>query len=150
MKFYARVQDSTLLKTLSTLSTEQIKDIEYTKTKINQLFDYCVTHPNTKIQFYTSDIILHIHSDKLYLSEPNSCSAATEYFCLAYKPDTKKNILNNGAIHTLVKIIKYIILSATECELGILFINIKNSLSLNNIRETQSFPAPRRHSYPDQ
>ena len=128
--FYARAQDSTLKKALSTLGSEQTKGTEYTEEKMRQLLDYCYTHPDAKIRYYASDMMLHIHSDGSYLSEAKARSTAAGHFFLANKPNPTKPILNNGAIHTISNIIKHVMSSAAECELGTAFINAKEGVPI--------------------
>jgi hypothetical protein len=53
---------------LNDIATEQTVATEKTKTAAGQLLDYLATHPDAKIRFQASDMILHIHSDASYLS----------------------------------------------------------------------------------
>jgi hypothetical protein len=61
--YYSRAVDPTVLMALNDIATEQTAATEKTKTAAGQLLDYLATHPDAKIRFQASDMILHIHSD---------------------------------------------------------------------------------------
>jgi hypothetical protein len=54
---------------INVLASEQSKVTSYTADKVIKLLNYCTTHPETKIRYHASDIILYIDSDASYLSE---------------------------------------------------------------------------------
>ena len=89
--------------------------------------DYCATHPDAIIRYHASDMILALHSDGSYLSEPNSKSRAAGHYYLTNKGTQD---LNNGAILTLTKIIKHVMGSAGETEVASLYYNCKNAVVL--------------------
>jgi hypothetical protein len=53
---------------INVLASEQSNATEVTADKVIKLLNYCNTHPETKIRYHASDMILHIHSDASYLS----------------------------------------------------------------------------------
>jgi hypothetical protein len=61
--YYARAVDPTLIMTINVLASEQSNATEVTADKVIKLLNYCNTHPETKIRYQSSDMILHIHSD---------------------------------------------------------------------------------------
>ena len=65
---------------------------------IKQLLNYVATHPNAGIRYVASDVIINLHSDASYLSEPKAKSRAGGHFWLGNK-DNK--YFNNVAIVTL-------------------------------------------------
>jgi hypothetical protein len=67
--YYARAVDPTLIMPITVLVSEQSNATEVTAEKVIKLLNYCNTHPETKIRYHASDMILHIHSDASYLSE---------------------------------------------------------------------------------
>ena len=67
-------------------------------------------------------MILALHSDASYFSEPNSKSRAAVHFFLGKRNDES---FDNGAILTLFKIIKHVMSSASEAETAALFYNCK-------------------------
>ena len=68
--------------TLSSIATRQSKATTNLEEEVNQFLDYCATHPNAGVRFVASDMILAMHSDASYLSEPDSKSRAAGYFYL--------------------------------------------------------------------
>ena len=72
-------------------------------------------------------MLLALHSDESYLSEPNSKSWAAGHFFLGKKYD---KLFDNGAILTLSKIIKHVMSSASEANIAALFYNFKAAAPL--------------------
>ena len=70
-------------------------------------------------------MVLWVHSDRVYLVEPNTKSRVSSYFFLSnFISDLSKAIPHlNGPIHTLSKILKNIVSSAAECEIASAFEN---------------------------
>jgi hypothetical protein len=67
--YYAMAFDPTLIMPINVLASEQSTATNVTVDKIIELLSYCNTHPETKIRYHSSDMILHIHSDASYISE---------------------------------------------------------------------------------
>jgi hypothetical protein len=63
--YYARAVDMTVLMALSMIASEQTKGTECTMEKALQLLDYLATHPNAKVLFRASDMIMNIHSQSV-------------------------------------------------------------------------------------
>ncbi|KAI2496471.1 hypothetical protein MHU86_18012 [Fragilaria crotonensis] len=79
--FYARAIDSTLLTAIGELATEHSQSTTYTMEKLAQLLNYCATHPDASVRFFTaSDMILAVESDASYLSVAKGRSRAAGYF----------------------------------------------------------------------
>eukprot|EP00804_Cyclotella_cryptica_P002422 CCRYP_004111-RA/>CCRYP_004111-RA protein AED:0.41 eAED:0.41 QI:0/0/0/1/0/0/2/0/193 len=74
------------------------------------------------ITYRASNMILAAHSDASYLSETKARSRAGDIF--SYQK-TIRPPRNNGAILTLAQIIKPVMPSAAEAELGALYINAR-------------------------
>jgi hypothetical protein len=85
------------------------------------------THPDAIIWYRASDMILNVHSDTSYLSAPKAPSRAGGYFFLGSIPHNKDPIKLNGAIHITCTILKLVAASATEAELGSLFLNVQEA-----------------------
>jgi hypothetical protein len=66
--YYSRAVDPTVLMALNYIATEQTAATKKMKSAAGQLLDYLASHPDAKIRFQASDMILHIHSDASYLS----------------------------------------------------------------------------------
>ena len=55
-------------------------DTQHTAKAITKLLNYCATNPNAAIQYKSSDMILRVHSDTSYLTEPKARSRAGGFF----------------------------------------------------------------------
>ena len=53
--------------------------------EVKQFLDYCETHPNAGVRFVASYMMLALHSDASYLSDPESKSRAAGHFFLGKK-----------------------------------------------------------------
>ncbi len=119
--YYARAVDITTLVALSSIAAEQSKATVTTESKILQLLDYLNTHEHATIRYVASDMILNVHSDASYLSEPRARSRIGALFFLGSNPKPRNPIKLNGSIHTVATICKFVVASAAEAELGALF-----------------------------
>jgi hypothetical protein len=64
LQFYARAVDSTMLPpAIGTLASQQAHGTKATLDALTQLLIYCMTHPDAKVCFIASDMVLHMHSD---------------------------------------------------------------------------------------
>jgi hypothetical protein len=88
--YYAGAVDSTVLIGLSSIAAEQTKATEKTHSRCHQLLDYLASNPDAKIRFHKSDMIMNIHSDASYLSEPNARSRTCGYFFMGSMPKRGK------------------------------------------------------------
>jgi len=77
--YYARAIDHTTLPGLSGIASKQADARESTEERAEQLLDYLATHPDAVVRYYASDMILNIHSDASYLSEPRARSRIAGY-----------------------------------------------------------------------
>ena len=111
--------------------------------KAYQVLDYLATHPDAKVQFCASDIGLNIHSDALYLTEPNGRSRASGHFFMGSLPEDGKPIKLSGAFHTLCSILHFVVASATEAELGALFLNCQEGIIFRTTLEELGHPQPK-------
>jgi hypothetical protein len=79
-------------------------------------------------------MILHIHSDASYLSQNESKSRAGGFFYMGSDTKTDKK-LTNGAILIVSKVLKHIMASAAEAEIGAVFINTKEGAVIRTTLE---------------
>jgi hypothetical protein len=126
--YYARAVDPTVLMPLNDIATEQTKATEKTQAATNQLLDYLATHPDATIRYHASDMILHIHSDASYLSVSNSRSRRSGLFFCGDKSPHEDNL--NGSILNVESVIKNMVASAAESEVGACFQNAKSGAQL--------------------
>jgi hypothetical protein len=139
--YYARAVDPTLIMPINVLASEQSKATAYTADKVIKLLNYCNTHPETKIRYHASDMILYIHSDASYLSEIEDKSRAGGFFYMGSNTNTAKK-LTNRAILIISTIIKHMMSSAAEAEIGAVFINAKEGPVLRTTLEELGHPQP--------
>jgi hypothetical protein len=139
--YYARAVDPKLIMPINVLASEQSNTTEITAEKVIKLLNYCNTHPETKIRYHASDMILHIHSDTSHLSDNEAKSRDGGFF---YMGNTNKNDkkLTNGAILIVSKALKHVTSSAAEAEIGAVFINAKESAVLRTTLEELGHPQP--------
>ena len=76
--YYARAVDPTMAATLSSIASRQTKATAKLEDKVTQLLDYCATHPHAGVRYVASDMVLNVHSDASYLSEPDGRSLLNE------------------------------------------------------------------------
>eukprot|EP00957_Ditylum_brightwellii_P139852 10656372-Ditylum_brightwellii.AAC.1 len=70
-------------------------------------------------------MVLNIHTDASYLSEPNARSPAAIHYFLGPVPQQGQPILLNGAVHKICQVIKHVAASAAEAKLAEMFMNAK-------------------------
>jgi hypothetical protein len=90
--------------------------------------DYLATHPDATIRYHASDMILHIHSDASYLSVSNARSRLGGLFFLGNKYPEQDKL--KGSILNVVAIIKNMVSSAAESEVGACFHNAQSGAPL--------------------
>ncbi|KAL7476408.1 hypothetical protein ACHAW6_002274 [Cyclotella cf. meneghiniana] len=137
--FNARGVDPTFIMPLSALASEQAKPTEKTMSKIKQLLDYIASQEDAVLTYRASNMILAIHSDASYLSEAMAQSRAGGHDFLsedvAFPP-------NNGAVLNISTIIKAVMSSAAEAELGALFLNAKAAIPIRIMLEEMGHKQP--------
>jgi hypothetical protein len=126
--YYAQAVDPSVLMPLNDIATEKTKATGKTQAATNQLLDYLATHPDDTIRYYTSDMILHLHSDASYLSVSNARSRRSGLIFLGNK-SPKQDTLNESIINVTV-VIKNVVASAAESEVGACFHNAPSGAPL--------------------
>ena len=98
--YYSIAVDPTILTALGSIAAQQSKGTDKTYADTLWLINYTATHPNAKIRYTASNMILYIHSDASYLSEPQACSRSVGHYFLGDKcpymttPPTNRPHLN--------------------------------------------------------
>ncbi len=123
--YYGHAVGSTMLTTLSAIASAQAEPTEETMTRCKQFLDYAATHQDAILTYKSSNMVLVVHSDASYLSEPKARSQAGGHFFLSL--DTE-NPINNGAVLNITQLIKAVMSSAAEAELGALYINAREAI----------------------
>jgi len=137
--YYGRALDLTMLVALGTLAAAQAEGSQATVEACTQLLNYAATYPDAVLRFSTSKMVLHIHSDASYLSETKARSRAGGYF---YLLDDSQQPPINGAIHVHSSIMKSVLASATEAEVGALFYNAQDGVMLRTTLTELGHPQP--------
>eukprot|EP00804_Cyclotella_cryptica_P014914 CCRYP_000543-RD/>CCRYP_000543-RD protein AED:0.32 eAED:0.31 QI:0/-1/0/1/-1/0/1/0/482 len=137
--YYARAVDCSILTALGSLATQQAKPTTTTLDQVHQFLDYALSHPNAGVTFRASDMILAAHSDASYLSESQARSRAGGHFFLS---ENDHYPTNNGAVLTISQIIKVVMSSAAEAELGALSINAREVIPLRHLLLEMGHPQP--------
>ena len=124
-----------MLPALNTLAEQQSSATKNTEAAITHFLDYSATNPSAIIQYKASDMILHIDSDTSYLSEPRARSRTGDHYYLSSLPPDPKKSPNlpppaNGPIHTECRILKHVVASADEAEVGGVFHNGQTAVPL--------------------
>ena len=91
------------------------------------------------LTYHASNMILAAHSDAGYNDMPQTISRAGRNMFLPNDEDIPSP---NGAIMNISRIIKAVMSSAAEVELGALFINAKEAVYIRNILAEMRHPKP--------
>ena len=140
--YYARAVDNTMLVALGTLASAQTQGTEATMDAATLLLNYAASNPDATVRWHASDMILHIHSDASYLSEPKARSRVGGFFYLGNKDESNDNPHPNGPIHVESRIMKNVMSSAAEAETGALFHNGQEGAYFRQILMELGHPQP--------
>ena len=117
--YYARAVDNNLLVGLSAIGSQQASATQRKSEAIDQILDYCATYPDDGILYRSSDMVLCSHSDAGFHNESKGRSRAGAHIYLSENDAMPRW---NGPVLTIAKIIKFVVSSASEAELGAMFI----------------------------
>ncbi len=140
---YARAVDMTVLMAISSIESEQTKGTERTLEKAYQVLDYLAINPHAVVRFRASDMVMNIHSDVSYLSKPEAKSRACGHFFMGSLPKDGDPIKLNGVFHTLCSILRFVVASAAETELGARFLNCQEGMIFKTTLEDLGHPQPK-------
>jgi len=138
--FLARAVDGGLLPALSSIASQQANPMEKTMVLCKQFLDFMASQEDAVLTYRASDMVLAIHSNASYLSKPKSRSRAGGHMFIAGKDEIP---INNGAVLNISQIIRAVMSSAMEAELGALFINAKTAVSMRKTLIKLGHPQPR-------
>jgi hypothetical protein len=137
-----------MLVAIGSIASAQNNGTEATMDEVTHLLNYCTTHPLAVICFHASDMALHVHSDASYLSASQARSRIGGYFFLSATPNDGQTPPApdstpppfNGPVHVNTTILKSVMASAAEAELGAVFYNAKDAAMLRTILEELGHP----------
>ena len=136
-----------MLTVLGSIAVQQSKGMDKTYADTLWLLNYAATHPNAKIRYTASNMILYIHSDASYLSEPQPCRRAGGHYLLGDKrpdmttPPTNRPHLN-GPIHSISQIMSNLMGSAAKTEIGAAYINGQEAVTIRTLLRELGHPQP--------
>ncbi len=93
-----------------------------------QLLDYLASNSEAKVRYYTSNMIMNIHSDTSYLLETGAQSRACRHFFMGWMPQNGEPIKTISAFYVNAIILKFVVASEAEAELGSLFHNCQDGI----------------------
>jgi hypothetical protein len=117
--YYGSAVDTTRFVAIDALAVAQSKGTKETAKALAYLLDYDTTHPDAIICYFTSGMVLYIHSNASYISERKARSRVGEHFFLSNTPTNPAlpptNVIhsNNGAIHNVSNTLKKNVMLAT-------------------------------------
>ena len=126
--YYARAVDCTMLNAPNDLETKVKNGKQQTAKALTRFLNYFAANPDSKVTYRASDMILHNHSDTSYLVASEAQSRAGGFTFLGNKEDNTQII--NGPIAIIAKIIKVVMASAAEAEVGALYMNAQALIPL--------------------
>ena len=136
--YYARGIDDTMMHSLNDLATQTNDGTQMTAAAITHFLNYCASNPDAVTLYRASDMILTIHSDAAYLVAPKARSRAGGFVFLGNKDGS----LINGSISVLAKVMKMVLASAAEAEIGALYMNARNAVPLRTTLAELGHPQP--------
>ncbi len=133
----------TVLMALSTITDEQTIATECTLAKCTQMLDYLAHNVTAKVRFHVSDMIMSIHSNTSYLSEAKARSRTCGHFFMGWQPADGKPICINRAFHVSANILRFVVASAAEAELGALYHNCQTGIVFHWTLEAMGHKQPK-------
>jgi hypothetical protein len=146
--YYAIAVDPTMLVALGSIAADQANATERTYDAAVWLLNYADSNPDATIRYVASDMILHLHSNASYLSAPKARSRAGGHFflsSLSTDPTLPPTDLppQNGPLHTVSKILRNVMGSAAEAEIGATYVNCQEAVPIRTTLAEMGHPQPR-------
>ena len=124
--------DNKLIVKLSSIGSQQATTNGRRNEEINQLLDYSATYPADGILYHSINMVLCAHSDAGFHNKIKGRSrAGARIFLSENNPMPRWN----GPVLSFALIIKKIVYSTSEAELGALFITAQEMLAMRNTPE---------------
>ncbi len=128
--FLAHGVNGGLLPALSALASQQANPMEQTLALCKQFLDYMASQDKAVLMYKASIMVLAIHSNASYLAKPKARIRTGGHMFMAGRDNIPTN---NGANLNILQIIRAVMSSALEAELGALFINAKTAVSMHHM-----------------
>ena len=137
--YYGIGVENKLLVDISSIRSQQATATKRTKEPINQLLDYCATYPANGILYFSSDMVLCAQSHAGFHNKSKGRNRAGAHIFLSENDVMPRW---NGSVLTLAQIIKFVVSSDSEIELGELFITAQEMAAMQNTLEEMKWPHP--------
>ena len=138
--YYSRAVDNKLLFGLSAISAKQAFATQHTNEAINQILNYSATYPTDGVVYCSSDMVLCDHSHSVFHNKIKGRSRAGAHISLSENDPMPKW---NSPVLNLSQIIKLFMSSASEAELGELYITAQEIVLMRNTLEEMRWPQPK-------
>ncbi len=140
--FLGRAIDSTILCPVSAIAAQSPQPTEETMLHTQQLLDYLASQEEAVLTYNASNMILAVHSDASYLSEPKAQSCTGGHFFLSSDTTIPAN---NRALLNIAHIIKHVMSSATKAKLAALYIMAREAVYIHIVLEEMGHTQPPHH-----
>jgi hypothetical protein len=110
---------------------------------MHTILDYLLQNANAKVCFIASDMILNIHSNASYLLEAKACSYACGHFFMGWMPKNGDSIRLNGAFRVSSTILRFVVASVAEAEIGGLYHNCQMGIIFRLTLTEMGHPQPK-------
>ena len=108
---------------------------------MSMLMNYCATYSSSVIRFHSSDMILHVDTDTVYLVSPGAKRRIGGYYYLSSDP-SKMPIPSNAQFHAVCKFLKQMVGSATKAETAGVFFNAQEIIFIGHLHIALGHPQP--------
>lgn len=136
--FYARAIDNTMLHSLNDITIQSSRGTEATMNAVTKFLNYAACHPDARIKYKAFPMILQGDSDAAYLVSPEARSRAGGFHFFGDADCT----IFNGPVFVLAKVIRNVMASAAEAEVGALFLNAQELLPIRQADIDLGWPQP--------
>ncbi len=125
---------------ISTIASQSSKLTTDTMQQTLQLLDYLATQEDAVLSYHASDMVLAVHSNASYLSEPKARSRAGGHFFLSSDTTIPPN---NGAVLNIVHIIKNVMSRGSGGSSSPLFLFWRENSKIRKPRKRGKIDGPR-------
>ena len=136
---YGRSVGNKLLVTLNYIGTQQEASTEATNEAVNQMLDYLSTYPDYDIVYRASDMILAAHSNAVFQNEFKGRSRSGAHIFISEDDPIPRW---NGPVLSIAQLIKFVMTSAAEAELGALYITAQKMVPMRQTLIEMGWPQP--------
>ena len=124
--------DNKLLVSISSIESQQASTNECTNEAVNKILNYSAIYPAGGILYCSSDMVLCANSDTVFHNKSKGNSRSGAHIFLS---ENNPMIRWNGLVLTLAQIIKFVMSSASEAELGAIFSTAREIAATRNTLE---------------